>query len=79
MVDPLSKLYTVSNELFYKYVGENIGFENLMPQVSMLIYTRSDVKLSDDNKGHYQLIVIDLCCFTNYPIEYPMGPCTGIP
>ena len=44
-----------------------------MSQFSRFVPTKDDVKLANENTGHYQVIAIILCCFTNRLIIYPMG------
>ena len=40
----------------------------------MFVLTKSNMKLSNGNTGHSQLIGVILCCFTNYSIIYPVVP-----
>ena len=74
VVTPVSKFYTVSTVLFYKYGGENVGLKNCMSHVYMFVPIKANVKLANINTGHAQGIGIILCCFNNCPIIYPVGP-----
>ena len=73
VVDPTSKDYTLSTVFFHKHEGEKFGVTNLMSHFSMFLPTKANVKLSNGNTGHAQLIGNVLCFFTNYPIIYPVG------
>ena len=82
MVDPSSKLYTVSTVFFNKYGGDNVAVTNCMSHFSMFVPTKATEKLANGNMGHAQGIGIILCRFPNYLIIYPVGPvyyCPGHP
>ena len=74
MVAPPSILYTVSNVLFHKYVGENVAFTICMSHFSMFPPTKATVKVANQNMVHVQVIGIILCFFTNCSIIYRVGP-----
>ena len=40
----------------------------------MFVTTKANAKLDNEKTGHAQVIGIILCCFTNFPIIYTVGP-----
>ena len=82
VVNPSSKVYTISTMLFHKYGGENVGVTNSLSHFSLFVPTRSNMKLDYDNKGNSQGNGIVLCQFPNCTIIYPVVPvyyCPGHP
>ena len=59
--------------LFHKYGGANVGVTNFISHFSMLVPTKSNMKLANVNTGHAQGIGTILCCFPNCTIIYPVG------
>ena len=45
-----------------------------MAHFSMFVQTKANVKLTDGNMGHNQIIGIILCHFSYCPIIHPTGP-----
>ena len=74
VVAPPSKFYILSTVLFHKNGGANVGVTNFISHFSMLLPTKANVKLDNENTGNDQVIGIILCHFTNWPIIYPVGP-----
>ena len=74
LVNPYSKIYTISTVLFHKYGEPNVLVTNCMSHFSMFVPTKATVKLSNGNTVHAQVIGIILCCFSNYLIIYIVGP-----
>ena len=82
VVAPSSKIYTIYTVFFHKYGGSNVAITNCMSHFYMFVKSKSTVKLANKNAGDSQVIGIILCCFTNCPILYLMGPvyyCPGHP
>ena len=82
MLDPPSKVYTLSTVLLHIYVGANVAVTNSMSYFSVFILTKATVKLANGNTGHTQGVGIILCCFHNCLNIYLVGPfyyCTGHP
>ena len=73
VVEPPTKLYTLSTVLFHKYEQENVAVTNFMSQFSMFVPTKGTVKLTDGNMGHDQVIGIIYCRFPDCSIIYPVG------
>ena len=73
LVDPSSKIYTVSTVLFNKYEESNVIVSNGLSHLYISVMTKSNVKLANDSMGHAQGIWIILCYFPNFPIVYHVG------
>ena len=65
VVAPYLKVYTFYTVLFHKYGEENVTITNYMSHFSMLVPTKSTLKLANVNMGYAQGIGIILCRFTN--------------
>ena len=68
--------------MFHKYAQDNVAVKKFMSCFSMLVPTKSTVKLANGDMGHAKLIEVILYHFINCPIIYPVGPfyyCSGHP
>ena len=64
VVDTSSKIYTVPSVLFHKYGGADVPVKNFISHFSMLVPTKSYVKLAKVNMGLTQVIEIILMLFS---------------
>ena len=74
VVASYSKFYAAYTVLSHKNVGASVAVTNCISNFSMLVPTKDNVKLANENKGNSQRIRICLCTFTNCTIIYLVWP-----
>ena len=74
VVNPTSKVYTVSTVFFNEYGGANVTVKNCISHFSMFVPTKATAKVANENTVHAQWIEIILCHFNNCSIIHPVGP-----